>query len=192
MMTYAGATGVVSGRCSGVAPDGWTLTSADGGASPATFTGLGAASTFSDGTTPAAQVTTSGTAGGGFATTVLFSQSIPNLGNIVAGDRLQLSVRVEMDGASLHLTSPYCRVSYLDSDGTTHALGAGPQGAITPVVSDASPTEAYVGTLITAASPPLVGTPTSGFVQIGVYITNGASASVAGVLKIGAAALRKV
>ena len=192
MMTYAGATGSLSGRCTGVAPDGWILGSSDAGASPATFTGIGAASAFSDGVTPAAQVTISGTAGGGWATTVLFSQTIPNLGHIVAGDRLQLSVRVEMDGASLHLTSPYCQLYYRDSDGITHYLGAGPQGPVTPIVSDASPAEAYVGTLLTPLSPPLVGTPTGGYVLIGVYITNSGSAPVSGTLKIGAAALRKV
>jgi hypothetical protein len=191
MMTFAGVTGTVGGKVSGVAPDGWSAFNADASCPICTYTAVSSPSTLSDGVTPAAKLTIAGTAQGGFATVVAYQYALDNLTNYAVGDVLRLSCRVEVAGGSQHVTPPYLQLSYLVG-GVRYTMGAGLTGAINPAVSDASPREAYAGTIATPDSIPLPGTISSGTVQVGLYLTNGAALAVAGSLKVGACKLAKV
>lgn len=188
MMSFTGGTGAVSGRVVGTAPDGWTGESADSGCSPCSFTGTASSATLSDGT-PAAQMVVAGTAGGGYATQVFYNYSTTTLSNLSIGDKLQASCRVEMSAGSAHVTTPYLLLTY-NSGGVTYNLNDG-----APVVSDASPSVAYSGTLATPTPAPALTNIPSGTLQIliGVFITNPTGTqTINASFKVGACALRKI
>lgn len=187
----SGTSGTVSGRASGTAPTGWTVNTADGGCSPCTFTATASASTLTDGT-PAERIVIAGTAGGGYATYALLSQTLSNFQNISTGDKLQASCRVEVAANSAYVTTPYIELSYT-SGGIAYRLAAGPSAATNPFV-DASPTVAYNIALDTPLPAPALPGGLTGTMQlsIGMYLTNSGSQTVAGDFKIGACSLRKV
>jgi len=191
LMSFTGGTGTVSGRVTGTAPDGWLASSVDNGCSTCTFTGTASSSTLSDGT-PAAQMVVAGTASGGYQTQIYFSQALTVFTNFSTGDQLQASCRVEMDAGSAHITSPFLSLTYT-SGGVAYTLFSGPAGSLTPLVSDASPSTAYAGTLSTPLPAPALPGGLSGTLSfsIGVFITNGSSATVGGTFRVSACTLRK-
>jgi len=192
MMTFVGGTGTIAGRVTGPVPDGWVGYSTDAGCAPCTFTGVSSAATLADGT-PAAQMVIAGTAGGGFGTIVAFGQNLSSFGNFSTGDKLQATCRVEVSAGTAHVTEPYISLTYT-SGGIAHTLASGPTGPLTPSVADGGPATAYAGTLATPLpAPPLPGSLSGTLsLNVGVYLTNAGSQTVAGTFRVSACALRKV
>ena len=183
-MQFNLGTGTVSGRVSGIAPDGWSITSADNLCSPCTYTGVGSAGTLADGT-PAAVITMGGTASGGFSTTVGLAYLGTGVPPFAAGDSIRASCRVEVSGA-IHISNPWMTL-VTTAGGIQYNQQSGPVGGLVPNVSDVAPQASYAGWLATPLPAPVFTGTMTGTNQLGIYIpvSNGPSGSVAGVIKIG-------
>jgi hypothetical protein len=195
-MTFTGATGTVAGRmisAAGSTPDGWLGNTLDNGCAPCTFTGSSSAATLVDGS-PAAQMVVGGTAQGGTQTTVLYRYSFGSIANFSAGDMLQATCNVEVDGGAAHVTAPFLHVTYAVS-GVTYNLQSGADAPITPLAGDGGITAPYSGQIATPyPPPPLPSAPSTMAVIVGTAITNSQAGgvTVAETFRIGGCSLRKV
>jgi hypothetical protein len=191
-MRFSSASGTVSGRVTGIAPDGWLIYSSDAACSPCTFTAVSSASTLADGT-PSVKITYGGTAGGGWGTGV-YATAYATSTTFSAGDELGASCRFEMSGAQ-HITNVQLVLLYT-AGGVSVQLISGPIATnfSAPDVSDAAPTASYSGRVSLPVPPAGLPGATSGGIQLLIanFITNSASGAVAGVVNIGDCTLNKV
>lgn len=192
VMTSSAGTGTVSGRATGTAPDGWTVTTADNGCPTCTYTLASSMTTMADGITPATQLVFGGTAQGGWATLGTLYYQWPNTTQFAAGDKLVARCRIEVAAGNQHVTVPVIQLNINTAAGNMLRLASGSIGTTMPGVGEAGPNAAYSGVISTPEpAVALNAPPTLISLDVYSYITNAASGPVSETIKIGACSVRK-